>query len=215
MTDKIVCFGKNYVDHMLELGDAPVDKPVIFLKPPSILKQCSHWDETINVTLTQEETHFECELVIKLKAGGYHLTQKAAEGAMGWYTIGLDMTLRQLQSRLKQASHPWTIAKVFPDAAVIGPWIKIHDLDFLKEAFQFTLDSVVRQKSHGSEMIFNPVELIMYASQFFPLCEGDILFTGTPSGVGVIHDNAEGVLHIGDRKYGIIVKQLPCFKIGS
>lgn len=207
MTDKIVCFGKNYPDHMLELGDARVEKPVIFLKPPSVLKQCTHWNETITLALTHEETHFECELAVKLKKGGYRLSREAAEAAVGWYTLGLDMTLRQLQFRLKQASHPWAVAKVFPDAAVIGPWIEIKNLAFLEDPFQFTLDTVVRQKSHGTEMLFNPIELVMYASQFFPLCVGDILFTGTPSGVGAVHDNARGELRIRNKKYGVVWKE--------
>lgn len=205
--DKIVCFGKNYADHMTELGDRPVDKPVIFLKPPSILKQCSAWNETLALSLTSEETHYECELVLKLKHGGYRLTPEAAKAALGWYTVGLDMTLRQIQTILKKAGHPWTAGKVFPDAAVIGPWLEIHD-NFLNEDFSFSLNQKLKQKSSGAKMLFNPIELIVYASQFFPLCEGDILFTGTPSGVGMVQAKDVGLLEINHHKYGVVWESL-------
>ena len=201
--DKIVCFGKNYADHMQELGDKPVDKPVIFLKPPSVLKQCEQWGGTVNVMLTTDETHYETEIVLKLKAGGYRLSSEAAMAAIGWYSIGLDMTLRQVQAALKKAGHPWTTGKVFPDAAIIGPWIEITNFDFLKETFSLTLDDVLCQKSTGTQMLFNPVELVVYASHFFPLCAGDILFTGTPGGVGKVHDNAKGIIQIGQRHYTV------------
>ena len=121
--------------------------------------------------------------------------------AIGAYSIGLDMTLREVQATLKKAGHPWTIGKVFPDAAVIGPWIETSNLEFLQETFSLTLDGVCRQESTGTQMLFNPVELVVYASHFFPLCAGDILFTGTPAGVGKVHDHAKGVVQIGARHY--------------
>src|SRR3990167_8948738 len=120
--DKIICFGKNYLDHQVELGDKKVDKPIIFLKPPSILRQCSAWEQESHLSLTPKETHYECELVLKLKQGGYQLSLGEAAQIIGWYTVGLDMTLRKLQLQLKNAGHPWTTAKVFKDSGVIGPW---------------------------------------------------------------------------------------------
>ena len=201
--DKIVCFGKNYQDHMLELGDKPVSKPVIFLKPPSVLKQCANWGGTVNATLTDSETHYECELVIKLSSGGYKMTTSEAKSSICAYTIGLDMTLRVEQAKLKAAGHPWTTGKVFPDAAIIGPWIETSSLDFLDLDFTFTLDNELKQKSSGHKMIFNPIDLIVYASNYFPLCEGDILFTGTPSGVGMVNNKSQGVLSISNHKYNV------------
>ena len=199
--DKIVCFGKNYQEHMLELGDAPVTKPVIFLKPASTLKQCPSWNDEIDLILTQEETHYECELVIQLKAGGYNMTDSEAINALDSYTIGLDMTLRKLQTELKQNGHPWTSAKVFPDAAVIGPWLKINDLDFLDLEFNFSLDGQIRQHGMGNQMLFSPIDLIKYASQHFLLCPGDILFTGTPAGVGMVKRGSRGKLSLGKNNY--------------
>lgn len=200
MPDKIICFGKNYQDHMNELGDKSVDRPVIFLKPLSVLKSCKHWGDTLSLSFPDEDIHYECELVFKLKSGGYQLSQEQASEALGWYTIGLDMTKRVLQFELKKAGHPWTIGKVFPDAAIIGPWLSIENLDqHLSAEFSFSVNHEMRQKSVGKNMLFSPIDLVVLASQYFPLCEGDILFTGTPSGVGKINCNDEAQLALGDR----------------
>lgn len=198
----IICFGKNYQDHMNELGDKPVDQPVIFLKPESVLKACKTWGETLPLALTEDETHFECELVFTLKSGGFQLTRDAARDSIDAVTLGLDMTKRVLQKQLKEAGHPWTIGKAFPDAAVIGPWMSVDDLDFvLSQPFSFSLNDVVRQKSTGQHMLFSPVDLIMYASQYFPLSAGDILFTGTPSGVGAVKRGDVGQLQWAEKSY--------------
>ena len=203
----LICFGKNYQDHMHELGDKPVDKPVIFLKPISVLRACKNWGETLQLYLPQEETHFEWELVFKLKSGGYQLTKQQARDALDCFTIGLDMTKRNLQKQLKEAGHPWTIGKVFLDAAVIGPWIAIENLEScLSESFSFTLNDHVRQNSVGEKMLFSPIDLVVLASQYFPLCEDDILFTGTPAGVGKVVNGDKGVLQLGKYNYFVFWK---------
>src|SRR3990167_10982801 len=153
MSDKIICFGKNYQDHMHELGDKAVDKPVIFLKPSSVLRACEKWNDTVSLYFPEEEIHYECELVFKLKVGGFKLTAEKARDALGWYTVGLDMTKRQVQKKLKEDGHPWTIGKVFPDAAVIGPWIKCDNIEScLSQPFQFLLNDQLRQTSVGKNM---------------------------------------------------------------
>lgn len=201
--DKIVCFGKNYADHMQELGDQPVAKPVIFLKPPSVLRQCEEWGGSMDVMLTDQETHYETEIVLKLKHGGYRLSKEEAVDAIDAYSVGLDMTLRQVQAGLKAASHPWTTGKVFPDAAIIGPWLPASNLNFLNETFSLHLDGVLCQESQGTQMLFNPVDLIVYASHFFPLCAGDILFTGTPAGVGKVVEHSKVRVQIGAHYYTV------------
>jgi 2-keto-4-pentenoate hydratase/2-oxohepta-3-ene-1,7-dioic acid hydratase in catechol pathway len=208
--DKIICFGKNYQDHMLELGDEPVTKPVIFLKPPSILAQCQQWGKTVQAYLPDHETHYECELVLQLNKDGYNMTVEEADDAIGAYTIGLDMTLRQVQNLLKKNGHPWTIGKVFPSACIIGPWIEAISSDFLDNQFIFKLDGIEKQRSCGRNMLFQPQKLIAYASQFFPLCKGDIIFTGTPAGVGPVHNNSTGVLSLNSaaRDYQYFVQWL-------
>lgn len=202
MSGNIICFGKNYSDHMNELGDKAVDKPVIFLKPSSVLRTVENWNDTISLYLPEEEIHYECELVFKLNAGGFRLTPDEARNALGWYTAGLDMTKRNVQKKLKEDGHPWTIGKVFPDAAVIGPWMKIESVDaYLTQSFQFSLNNQLRQTGFGKNMLFSPADLVVYASYFFPLCAGDILFTGTPSGVGKITHGDIGCVKISERSY--------------
>ncbi|MSP52831.1 MAG: FAA hydrolase family protein [Gammaproteobacteria bacterium] len=177
--DKIICVGKNYLEHARELGDAIPEKPVIFLKPPSVLQQCKAWNETIQVSYPQDrgEVHHEIEIVL----------QVGDDAKISAVTIGLDMTLRTEQAKLKKAGHPWTTGKVFKDAAIIGPWIKMADFpQYLYNEFSLTVDDEIRQQGYGREMTMKPEDLINYIGQFFPICPGDIIFTGTPAGVGAI-----------------------------
>lgn len=198
----IICFGKNYQDHMHELGDKAVEKPVIFLKPMSVLRECKHWNDTINLFFPNDEIHYECEIVFKLKSGGFNLNTQEAIDSLGWYTVGLDMTKRLLQKKLKEDGHPWTTGKVFPDAAVIGPWMPVNNIkNILNQSFSFSLNSEIRQTGLGKNMLFLPIDLIMYASQYFPLTEGDILFTGTPAGVGKISKNDIAEIKIDQHSY--------------
>ena len=185
--DKIICVGKNYLEHARELGDAIPEKPVIFLKPPSVLQQCPHWDETINVSFPQDrgEVHHEIEIVL----------QVGDDAKVSAVTLGLDLTLRTEQAKLKKAGHPWTTGKVFKDAAIIGPWIKSVDFpQYLYNEFSLTVDDEIRQQGYGREMTMKPEELIGYISQYFPIFPGDIIFTGTPAGVGAISSHSLATL---------------------
>lgn len=193
--DKIICFGKNYDDHMQELGDKTVEEPVIFLKPPSVLRQVANWNQRLSLQLTGEETHYECELVVRIAED---------RQCIDACTVGLDMTLRNRQIQLKKDGHPWTLAKVFCDSAVIGPWIKIEDLPhYLDEEFSLTLNGELKQKSKGKQMRFSPSELLAYASKHFPLCAGDIIFTGTPAGVGAVVKNAKADVKLASFAYTV------------
>lgn len=205
--DKIICFGKNYQAHMQELGDAPVEKPVIFLKPASVLRQCKNWNDTLPLTLPQEELHYECEVVAQLTSGGYQLTRAQAQKALGFYTIGLDMTLRNVQSALKKAGHPWTLGKVFPEAAIIGPWLPVNLGELNHLDFYLRQNNELKQKANTSQMLMPLVDLIVYASQHFPLCAGDILFTGTPAGVGPVIKDAVCEVGIESNKYFVQWKE--------
>ena len=162
----------------------------------------SAWQKKINLYFPQDEIHYETELVFKINSGGFQMTPDMAKASLGWYTVGLDMTKRILQKQLKDNGHPWTLGKVFPDAAIVGPWISLTNLnECLGQVFSFSLNGESKQKSTGSKMIFNPIDLIVYASQFFPLEAGDILFTGTPSGVGKVVKGDIAEIAIGDKKY--------------
>lgn len=193
--DKIICIGKNYLEHTAEFGDSLPTKPIIFLKPPSILKQIQSWNETITVELpqTDETTDYECEIALRIKEDGYMLSLEEAENIIDAVTVGFDMTLRSLQVVQKERRYPWTTSKVFINSAIVGPWVKIQDFpNYLDTEFTFQLNKELKQKAFPHEMHFKPSELIAYASHCFPLCVGDIIFTGTPAGVGTIKPGDSG-----------------------
>ncbi len=187
--DKIICIGKNYLEHAKELGDAVPEKPVIFLKPPSTLLQAKNWGDTIQAQFptNKGDMHYECEIILHVGQDGFQMSLSQAEQAIDAVSIGLDMTLRKLQNLLKKNGHPWTIAKVFKDAAIIGPWIPVKDFsEYMDVEFSLAINNKICQKAYGREMMMKPAELLVYISEYFPVCKGDIIFTGTPAGVGAV-----------------------------
>ncbi|KAK9916305.1 hypothetical protein WJX75_001059 [Coccomyxa subellipsoidea] len=131
--DKLICLGKNYLEHAKELGDAVPDKPVIFLKPPSSAVVASSQQGPVAVQLPRNRghVHYEAEMLLRLND----------DLEVDAVSLGLDLTLRELQSELKKKGHPWEIAKAFPNSAVIGPWIDVASFpDFLTTEFSFKLD---------------------------------------------------------------------------
>jgi 2-keto-4-pentenoate hydratase/2-oxohepta-3-ene-1,7-dioic acid hydratase in catechol pathway len=204
--DKIVCAGKNYLAHVQEMHAVRPEKPVLFLKPASVLKQADAWGQTLQATFpaAQGEVHHECEIVLRVASGGYRMTIAQAAQALTQVSLGLDMTLRSLQTQLKKEGDPWTTAKVFPDAAIVGPWIAIDKFnDFINAEFTLTIDDVLRQRGRAAEMLTSPVDLIAYISHFFPLCAGDVIFTGTPAGVSSIVSGSKATLSWGDYSYHV------------
>ncbi len=203
--DKIICLGKNYLDHAKELGDAVPEKPVLFLKPPSVLKQAYSAGEVLELKLPRKDAgavHHECEIVLKLSQGGFELSIEEAAAAIESVTLGLDMTLRERQAGLKKAGHPWEISKVFPSSAVAGPWVKVRDFaDYLDREFSFELDGTVKQKGTGRQMMFGVAACVAHASQYFELIPGDIVFTGTPAGVGPVLPGQKARLSWGPIQY--------------
>ena len=203
--DKIICVGKNYLEHAEELGDAVPAKPVLFLKPPSVLKEAKN-GETISVEFpeNQGEVHHECEIVLRLKKGGYRLSLDQAEQCIGDFSVGLDMTLRSKQALLKKAGSPWTISKVFPSAAIVGPWVPKSEFDdYLKTDFSIEVNGTLKQVGQGVQMTFNPAQCISYISEHFALCAEDLIFTGTPKGVGPILKGDLAQLKMGSISYKV------------
>lgn len=190
--DKIVCVGKNYLDHALELGDPVPDKPVLFLKPFSVLKQATHWGEELTACFPEDSAvQPECEIALLIAHDGFQLTLEQAKYSIAAVTIGLEMTLRTLQTQLKKQGHPWTIAKVFKDAAILGPWIPLHSFkNYFKTEFQLHIDGQKCQHAKIKDMMMGPAELLVYISQYFPLKANDIIFTGTPAGVTSLTRNS-------------------------
>ena len=204
--DKIVCVGKNYLDHAKELGDDVPTTPLLFLKPGSVLSTGGQTEEPLLLRFPENrgELHYEAEIVLRLDKGGSNLEPKDAEKLIGAVTVGLDMTLRSVQAELKKNGHPWTIGKVFPDAAVIGPWLRVSEFqNYLDEKFSFALEGQLKQQSFGKNMIFSPAECVSYISKQFPLVAGDLIFTGTPAGVGPVKPGQKGTLTWGQIKYSV------------
>jgi len=197
---KIVCVGRNYAEHAKELGNEVPEKPVVFLKPASAI--IFSGDE-IKYPSFSEEMHHEVELVLlignKIKDGSLENADKAITG----YGVGLDMTLRDVQSKLKSKGHPWTIAKCFDTSAVLSKFVLKDDYNLtLDEEIFLNVNDEVRQRDKLNKMIFKPAELVVYLSSLMTLDEGDLVFTGTPKGVGkvekgdVIKAGIEGVTEL-------------------
>ncbi len=190
--DKLICIGKNYLEHAKELGDAVPEKPVIFLKPPSCSRQARALGDTIEARLPQGRgsAHHECEIALKLDA----------RGEITHVTLGLDMTLRELQATLKKNGHPWEVAKVFADSAILGAWIPVAEMpDYLDREFSLLINGSLRQKGRGREMRSAPGACIEHALSCFPLTEGDVMLTGTPAGVGPVQSGDWAELRWGER----------------
>ena len=189
---KIICIGRNYVDHAKELNNPVPKKPLVFHKPSTALlkanKDFFYPDFTQNL-------HYEGEIVLKICKNGRHVDPKFAHKYYNEITIGIDFTARDLQSQLKAKGHPWEIAKGFDHSAPIGEFISLDSLENNKEIdFQLLKNGEVVQHGNTKDLIFAFDHLIAYVSQYFKLHIGDLIFTGTPAGVGPVQigDTLEG-----------------------
>jgi 2-keto-4-pentenoate hydratase/2-oxohepta-3-ene-1,7-dioic acid hydratase in catechol pathway len=181
---KIVCVGRNYVEHAKELGNEVPEKPVIFLKPTSAI--IFSGDKIVHPSFSTD-MHHETELVLLIGKTIKDANEKEAEEAIIAYGVGLDMTLRDIQNELKKKGHPWTIAKGFDTSAILSEFIseKDHKLT-LDEDIILKVNNTERQNAKLNKMIFNPVQIVEYISSLMTLEEGDLVFTGTPSGVSKV-----------------------------
>jgi acylpyruvate hydrolase len=178
---KIVCVGRNYVEHAKELGNDIPEKPVVFLKPTSAVIYSG--DKIIHPSFS-ENMHHETELVLLIGKTIKDADEKEAEEAIIAYGVGLDMTLRDIQTNLKKKGHPWTIAKGFDTSAVISEFIYKNDHKLtLDEEIILRVNNEERQHEKLNKMIFNPAQIVKYISSLMTLEEGDLVFTGTPAGV--------------------------------
>lgn len=191
---KIVCVGRNYAEHAKELGNEIPEFPLIFLKPASNVifsgENVIHPDHSNNL-------HYEIELVIYIDKDIKNANDESAEDVIGGYTVGLDMTLRDLQFELKKKGEPWTLAKCFDTAAVLSDVVLKSDYKLKgNENISLSVNGTVKQNSELSKMIFSPIEIVKYISSKMKLEKGDLIFTGTPEGVGrvVPGDLIEGLI---------------------
>ena len=191
---KIFCVGRNYTEHAKELNNEVPESPVIFLKPKSALFIPSG---TFFYPQFTNELHYEAELVINISKNGKYIEEAQGSKYYDRITVGIDFTARDIQSELKKKGLPWEKAKAWDNSAVLGKWQPLTK-EMLKKPIEFSLamnDAVV-QKGNSADMIFSFDKIIADISQYFALNIGDLIYTGTPAGVGecVVGDVLKGFL---------------------
>ncbi len=202
---KIFCVGRNYAEHAKELGNAVPEEPVIFMKPKSALLQPPtpfYYPEFCN------ELHYEAELVLRICKNGRYVQQKQASKYYNAITVGIDFTARDIQAELKKKGLPWEKAKAWDNSAILGKWRELTP-DMLKNPFRFSLakNGDIVQQGTSADMIFSFDKIIENISQYFSINIGDLIYTGTPAGVGecVVADHLEGYLE-GEKMFELEVK---------
>lgn len=191
---KIICIGRNYADHAKELNNPVPEKPVVFMKPPSALlvnNKPFYYPEFT------KDLHHEIEVVLKIAKNGRHVQPKFAKDYYQEIALGIDFTARDLQSECKKKGHPWEIAKGFDGSAVLSPFVPIEKVNRSAIEFELLKNGEVAQHGNTKDLIFSFEDIICYVSQFFKLQMGDLIYTGTPAGVGPVQiaDVLEGYLY--------------------
>jgi 2-keto-4-pentenoate hydratase/2-oxohepta-3-ene-1,7-dioic acid hydratase in catechol pathway len=202
---KIICIGRNYADHAKEMKSELPTEPIFFMKPDTALVK-----EGSDIYLPEfsNEIHFECEVVIKINKAGKFIQKEFARNYYSEITLGLDLTARDLQTKCKEKGLPWELAKAFDNSAPISSkWISISDINLSDINFQFFQNGELKQNGFTKDMIFSIDELISYVSKFITLKTGDLIYTGTPAGVGPIQigDKLEGNMN-GNKLFEFTVK---------
>jgi|ERR1043165_5936989 2-keto-4-pentenoate hydratase/2-oxohepta-3-ene-1,7-dioic acid hydratase in catechol pathway len=204
---KIICIGRNYSEHAKELKNEIPDKPVVFIKPQTALLKDNR---PFYYPEWTKDLHYETELVLKVCKQGKYIEEKFAHKYFDEVTVGIDFTARDIQSQQKAKGLPWEIAKAFDNSAVIGGIKGIGTIGNWETAginFSMNLNGTEVQKGNTNDMMFSFAKIIAYASQFFTLQTGDLIFTGTPVGVGPvkISDRLEGFLE-GEKVFDFEIK---------
>lgn len=184
---KLICIGRNYAEHIAELENERPDSPVIFMKPDSAVLPKK---QPFYIPEFTEDVHYELEVLVRINKVGKHIDPKFAHTYYEEIGLGLDLTARDLQQQLKAKGLPWEKAKGFDGSAVIGKWVPKRDYQDLQNLrFELLRNGSPVQQGHTAHMLWKIDELIAYVSTFFMLKKGDILFTGTPAGVGSVAPN--------------------------
>ncbi len=178
---KIVCIGRNYAAHAKELGNSIPEEPVFFLKPETAIHDRN---APFKIPEWSNNIHYELELIFQIKNSWSGQPVKKLSHVVDRYNIGLDLTARDIQDEFKKKGLPWEKAKAFDGSAVIGDWFMEIPKDISSIAFRLEKNGTIVQQATAAEMIHSPAALIEYVSRFITLERGDLLFTGTPAGVG-------------------------------
>jgi len=191
---KIFAIGQNYIEHNKELNSKNPTEPVVFMKPDTALLKNN---KPFYIPDFTQELHYETELIVKINRLGKNIDASFSNRYYAEIGLGVDFTARDLQRKLKAEGKPWEISKAFDNSAVIGNFLPVSELgDVQNIQFRMDLNGKTVQNGNSSDMIFQINELVSYVSRFFTVKIGDLLFTGTPVGVGKVA--------IGDRLEGFI-----------
>jgi len=191
---KIICVGRNYADHAKELKNDLPTEPVIFMKPKNALLLPG---KPLYYPEFTQDLHYECELVVRICKNGKFVQEKFASKYYDEITLGIDYTARDVQKEQQKKGLPWEIAKAFDGSAAVGDFVKVNDDTKIQELdFYLNKNGVTVQTGKTADMIFSVDFLISYISKFFTVNIGDLIFTGTPAGVGPLvgGDKLEGYL---------------------
>ena len=204
---KIICIGRNYAAHAKELNNPIPKRPVIFMKPPSALLVNN---KPLYYPEFTKDLHYELEIVLKIAKNGRHIQPEFASDYYNEIALGIDFTARDLQAELKAKSHPWELAKGFDNSAALSPFVSMDKVDPNAIEFELKKNGETVQKGDTSHLLFSFDTLVVFLSKYFKLQMGDLIYTGTPAGVGpvAIGDKLEGFLYTKDG-----VKQLLTCKI--
>ncbi len=193
---KILCIGRNYGKHALELGNEIPKEPVIFIKPDTaVLKGNDFYLPEFS-----QEIHYELEVVLKISKGGKYIQKENAHKHYEEIGLGIDFTARDLQNKLKSKGLPWEIAKGFDGSAAVSSFYPKTDFDLQNLHFSLLKNKTLVQNGNTQDMIFSFDDIIAYVSQFFTLRVGDLIFTGTPEGVGAVAENNILEAHLENQK---------------
>jgi len=196
---KIICVGRNYSEHIKELDNQRPEEPVLFMKPDSavILK-----NNPFIIPTFSSDIHFEVEVLVKINKIGKHISREFASDYYEEVGLGIDFTARDLQSKLKEKGLPWERAKGFDGSAMVGQFVNKQTLGDL-ENLEFSLqkNEEIVQKGNTADMLWKIDELIEYISKYFTLKIGDIIFTGTPSGVGPVSHGDQLVGFVNNQEF--------------
>jgi 2-keto-4-pentenoate hydratase/2-oxohepta-3-ene-1,7-dioic acid hydratase in catechol pathway len=190
---KIICIGRNYVAHVKELGNEIPKEPVLFMKPDSaIFRQ----RDAFYIPDWTNEVHYEAEIVIKINRLGKNIEEKFAPKYYSQFTLGIDFTARDVQKNLKALGLPWEKSKAFDQSAVLGEYLNVNDYSLDNLNFELKINGRVVQSGNTESMIYTIPQIINHCSEFFTLKIGDLIFTGTPEGVGKVNagDELEGFI---------------------
>ncbi len=190
---KIFCIGRNYSEHAKELGNAVPENPVVFAKPDTALLKNG---EDFYLPSFSNDVHHEIELVIKIHKVGKNIQEKFAHNYYNEIGLGVDFTARDLQASLKSKGLPWELAKGFDGAAPLGNFMSIEGVDLSNIDFSLKKNGKLVQQGNTAQMIFSFDKIVSFISQYFTLKVGDLIYTGTPAGVGsvAIGDKLEGFI---------------------